>query len=440
MKSTLYKNIVSNATGTAIGSLIQLALIFLLARFLSVHEFAVYLTSVSIVGVGEIGSDFGTRVWATKQFAIVEHPHASLSSSLASKLFFSISLGIVLFLYSPSLLSFPQLLLVLFIAIMQPSTDPFLWYLRGVERLDVEAVVVLGWRFFNAMAIAILAFAGFGVTALLSVWVTANLLRMLLEWRLPMLRPLRRDKTSSILSGNFAVNGMRLIRTVIPIGLAFFLMALYQRVGVLLLGEVADAHAVAIYGAAFTLVASAGFVGTSITVSSFPQLARAIEGQDWKSAEATASRKLRLIMAFFFPACIVGGLIAPLVIRLLYPASYSGAVGIVLALLPGLYISTVNFALKYLLNALALNWIDALSAGVGIITFAAVVVIPGWHLIAEAAGWAWGAGEAVIFIIKWMALLRDGRMRLPVGRHLLLFLLLVGVFLLMREGHVSSLA
>lgn len=429
----LYRNILSNAGATALGSAIQLLLLLALARWLPIEQFAVFITATATVGFGEMASDFGVRIWVTRQFAISSIIDGILGLGLLLKAIFSTLLTLVVLLLPFQLLTTQEALLVALVACTQPSTDPLLWYMRGKERLDIEALISLNWRIVNALLIGLAAWSGQSVPLLLSLWLMSNLLRIMVEWQLPVLGALRR--AALLGSGNVLGQIIQVVRQSFPIGIAFFVMALYQRLGVLMLGVLAAPETVAHFGAAFTLVASAGFAATSITVATFPKLARAVHEENWQEVSAIANRKLRLVSVVFFPSCLLGMYFAPFIVRIVYPSAYVESAVAMVALLPGLYISSINFALKYLMNTIHKNWMDVVSVlfGIGVFLLAVVSADPSQFL--KVVGLAWGLGEASIFITKWAVLKHDARMQsLGLVYHLALFLILVTVMMNIAGG------
>ncbi|HFD80703.1 MAG TPA: hypothetical protein ENK05_09985 [Gammaproteobacteria bacterium] len=427
MLATQYhRNVFSHAGATALGSLVQLALILILSHLLPVTEFASFLTAVALVGLGEMAADVGMRVHAVRLYARDDAVPNVLGPALLAKAGYLLLLLVVVHFLPLNLLNQEQAVLAVLIAATQPSTDPLLWFLRGKERLDVEAAVVLAWRVSSAVLLAGMAYSGSGVTALLLAWFVSNLGRSLLTWIQPALEPLRLrkgDDRDRVISLAWSV-----MRRAFPVGVAFIAMALYHRLGVLLLGELAEPREVAWYGAAFTLVASAGFIATSITASSFPALSRAIETGEWEDAGTVARRKLRWIGTVFFPLCLVTALLAPFLVYILYPDSYAPAARVMVELLPGLYISTINLALKFILNALDRNFADITSVVGGIAFFVATLVLFPSSNLPLLAGLAWSLGEFLIFSIKWLVLMRDGRIRgLLLGWHALGFAALLFV-------------
>jgi hypothetical protein len=81
-------------------------------------------------------------------------------------------------------------MLSVLVAATQPGTDPFLWFLRAKERLDAEAVVVLISRVVMALSMIAAALLGCHLTTLLVIWLTCNVLRILIESRLKIVQPL----------------------------------------------------------------------------------------------------------------------------------------------------------------------------------------------------------------------------------------------------------
>ena len=110
------------------------------------------------------------------------------------------------------------------------------------------------------------------------------------------------------------------------------------------------------------------------------------------------------------PACAIGMLVAPFVIELLFGAKYLAGVNVMIFLLAGLYISIINFTLKYVLNALHKNWSDSASAGLGIVVFCAWMLWPVGTITAERAAIAWGCSETAAFFLKWGTLYLDKRL------------------------------
>lgn len=406
------RNVVSNAAANALGNVTQFALVVVLAHHLKIMGFATYVAAAALVGMGEMFSDFGVRIWAQRQFAIGENLAASLQLAIVTKAVNSLFWGTVLIAIPWGEMTFLQTSLAVCIAITQPSTDPLLWLLRGRERLDLEAAILFGWRITTACMLATVAWLRGTADSILVIWLLLNLLRIGIESRFALIW--------SVVHGLFRTSAIT--RTMVwttlvstaPIGISFALMSLYNRLGVFLIGRTGTPTDVALFGAIFTLVASAGFVGTSITVAGFPRLSRAIEAGRMDESGDIVRQKLTLIGLVFFPACLLGMFVGPGVIRIVYPAQYFRASEAIPLLLAALFISIINFALKFALNALRRNWWDAVSAMLGIVAFAAIYLSTSWRFPPYGAALGWCIGEMVVFLCKSLVLWSDGRISLQV--------------------------
>jgi O-antigen/teichoic acid export membrane protein len=199
---------------------------------------------------------------------------------------------------------------------------------------------------------------------------------------------------------------------VFPIGCAFVLMSLYQRVGVFVLNRIADAASVAVYGTAFSLVTVPGFFAVSVSSALLPRLSRSVHAGAFAETTAILDRGLLLIAALCAAVCVTGVVAAPWVFDLLLPARYYQGHLVMQILLPGLYVSSLSVLLKFCLNALSLNTFDAIASGLGIVVFVLIVVVPHWSVPSWGAAVAWNVGELSIFIARSAVLGRDARVGL----------------------------
>ncbi len=429
------KNVFANVGSVAIGSIIYFIFILSLPRWLSVGGYASFLSATAVVAIGEMASDFGARIWATKQFSFDMNIGRVFWQSLSAKIFYSLLFLSILTIFPIKLLSLQALIIVFFISITQPSTDPFLWYLIAKERLDVESLIQLVWRISNSLVLLLLSYLGNAVMTLLLAWLVMNIIRLIAEFNLSIVRPLKSKLFKNRILKNLFCT--KIIFLVFPIGMAFILMTLYQRLGVLYLGEISNPRVVAIYGVAFTLVSAAGFLAPSITVASFPLLISAMKRNDISESKRILNRKLRLVMSVYIMGFFIGSLISPIVVSSFYDKMYMPSAKVIFLLLPGLYISSINFSLKYLMNALALNWYDAFSASMGIMFFSSLLLGVQWENLALVAGVLWGGGEFVIFIIKYFFLRVKVGVDLVGGlyMHLVIYMVLEMVTLYFYEDY-----
>jgi len=301
------RNIISNISGNAVNSVIQLGLLLVLIRALDDTAYAAFLSASFLVGLLEMASDYGGRIWATREFSVSDSPRAVLIQSVNCKLFYTIVSAAILSLIPFNTLSNTAFVLSVLVACTQPSTDPFLWFLRGRERLDVEAIVVLLSRVLIVIGMIVATLAELGLPVLLVIWLVGNISRMLIESRLAAVRPVLQITARS--SDEYSVAGsgpqqslfatVATIKHVFPVGTAFVLTSLFQRATIFFLDVFATAQDVKIYGTAFKIVNTSGFLATGVFVSSFAMLAKAIDANDLNGVREVVRRKLLLVTMFF---------------------------------------------------------------------------------------------------------------------------------------------
>ncbi|MBI5233837.1 MAG: oligosaccharide flippase family protein [Deltaproteobacteria bacterium] len=421
MSGSFKKNIISNAGAVATSSFTQLLFTVALARYLGLEDFARYVSAVALIAVMEISSDFGTRIWAIRMFALSSHPRPIMRAALHSKLFYSAICAGIVFIMPITGLNFMEKTLSILIAVTQPFTNPFQWYLQGKERMDIDAAVLLVWRVSIPLLLIGLLVMGIGLDGMLLAWFAMNSLMILLESRLRIFTPLFETDGAN----ETKQKGFEVIKMVFPIGASMFLMAIYQRLGVFTLDHIGSHADVAYFGAAFMLVISSTPLTFSIVSASFPMIARSLEEGNLAEYSRISNRMLSLINLFIAAISIIGVFASPFIITMVYGSAYNHSIPVMIALFPGLYISSVNHSLKFILNALHLNWADTgtvvLSMAVFFIIILSVKALP----LPIAAALAWVGGEVAAFSLKWFALKRMGKLHcLRLVRVVVIFILI----------------
>lgn len=412
------KNILSNAGGNALHSAMQLGLLLVLIRILDDHSYAAFLLATFLIGLLEMASDYGTRIWATREFSVTAVPHRILLRSIQSKAFYTVVSACIAAFMPLNTLDSVSFLICVLIASTQPSTDPLLWYLRGRERLDVEAGVVLTFRTLVTITMLICALQGLGLHVMLLVWLAGNIARLATEARFRITAPVfARPSSTDLKTLNGGTRTLpATLSYVFPIGTAFVLTALFQRATVFLLDIFATPQDVKFYGTAFKVVSTSGFVATSIFVSSFPRLAKAISADDTVAIRGVVKRMLSLVTIVFLPVCIFG-ILASIPLSQLVPLNDLSAIArVTVLLMPGLYLSCVNMGLKYTLNAFELNWQDVSAVLVGMVVLVSVTVFHGTFTWSEAAAIGWGAGEGSLLVCRlWLLWKHKRHAGIPCG-------------------------
>ena len=405
-RSQFVVNVLTNAGGNSLNSVMQLLLLLALGRLLGKDVYAAYLSAGAIIGIGEVASDFGTRLWAVRRFAGPEHPGQTLKYCFLNKLVFTLAAACILGLLPLNTLTFSALTLSVLVASTQPSSDPFLWFLRGKDRLDVEAGLVLSCRIAIVVALISAAVLQVPLSVLLLSWLSCNLVRMMVESRLNISQPLfDHSSAADINAGDVWKN----VCDVLPIGISLILAPMFTQSALLFVTMIGSDEDVAQFGTAFKLVLAAGFIGTSIVVSSFARLAKAIQTEDFAAAQQIIRTKLLLVTAALAPICVLGTLLSVPIASTILKPDLASAGAVMVLLMPGLYLSCVNMGAKFTLNAFCLNRQDVTAMLAGFLVFFMVFA---WSLslpLPARGALSWTLGEATVLSCRLTFLKMHGR-------------------------------
>lgn len=397
----------------------QILLITLMGRLASENYFVSFLTAMAVVAIAEHGSDFGLRMWAMSAFATTSKPVSVLIRSLKGKMIFStVMLPILLLLPIPALTGL-QVTLCFLIAVSQPSTDPLHWYLRAHERLDQDAVVLVTWKFFCTSGMAFCLWLGQGLTALLLIWLLANVIRVVVVGAL--FRSLSLSKVKAIINqkdmdkniSESALSSIALCKLAMPTGASFLLMSLNQRVMLIALSLVASTRDVSLFGAAHTLVSQAGFIAIAVALSFMPSLARAHESGSSANFRSLVTQKIIVVCLLVGALSLIGMVASPLIVSIIYGDKYPGASELMLWLWPGLYLWSLSVAARYLLVLKGSRWVDLTGSCLGLVVSLSILFTLSWRLqpsldLAVVAGGAWLVGLLAESAFKIIMLSRSG--------------------------------
>lgn len=410
---------------------LQLILLAFMARVFADEKMSAMFLVIAAIGVLEIAADYGLRIVAVKRLVPESKVAGEFMLILFSKVFVAVLLFIVVMTTGISGLDPMSVVMVLAISITQPNSDPFIWYLRSIERMDREAVFVVSSRILLTVVLLIEAYIDCSLNTLLASWVMINLARLVWEYLSGNLSEIRRRISGELVFLNTAaVYG--LLREMAPIGTAFMLAALLARAPVLIMGfDAQPASEINYIGAALNILSGGMIISTAVVIAGFPALSRAVHEQDWRCADLILREGVGRIGIIVVPATLVGIYMSPWLLSLLFGEMYIVASNLLVTMLIGLYISSINFMLKYLLNSMGQNWRDTLSVLSGLVVFLVMFNMP-FYTGAMAAAVAWVVAEYAILVARLIIVRRRcSQVRAPVAMILspAFLVLVVGVLI-----------
>lgn len=385
-----------------LSALVNVAGMAVLGNTLAAEGYGEYAFYYALVPLIASLSDLGIGAIITREIARDRAAGARLfGDALLVKAAVSGLLLVAVLAAAPLTLDPARALLIALVAataLIDFSQDVGVWVLRGHDRQDLEALLLIASQLvwlggivlcavFHAPLVLFLASASvaFLARAALGLWIVKR--RLYAPVFAPQWARLKR----------LALAGL-------PFGLAMFAVVLYGRVGVLMLKGMATSSDVAFFNVAYMLSQPLGFVSSAFNVSAFPSLSRA-----WSLGPAAVRPLLRRAVKFQFLAALplsvglflLAGRVVPLLLR---GADFQRA-GLALQVMSaGLVPIFLNLMSRYVLTAFdrqrAYLW--AIVAGLIVNVGLGFALIPRFGAAGACA--ALVGGELAVFLVCQRAL------------------------------------
>ena len=391
-----------NTLFLSIGQFTQIALSFILmpvaARYLGDGGFGQYNLATALMYIIFLVNDSGLNTLTTRENARDREQAAvlfgqALFVKIVLIIFCVIALGISQWIYN-----FPRPMAMVvaifaiygvFTSMAQLATGVF----RSFERMEYETIIVI-------LEKAVIT--GLGVYALVH---GASLVTFAAMFAIGGLASL--VASLFIINKKFfrirlqvdAARAKTLLQQALIFGLSMFLVTIYDRVAILLLGKLRTDEMVGWYSAAHKLVALTSFVPSIIANATFPKLSR--ENQAGETMMALFTKGFKYLVFLALPLIAGVSILAAPVIDLIYGPGYEKAASAlrILALttalsslnifLTGLFWATNYQKRMFIFQAIAL----AMNIGLNLI------LIPDYGHIG--AAWASVATEGIMFLLSF---------------------------------------
>lgn len=387
-----------------LGRGLQFALAYLSQRALGADVYGAVTLALAVGFVLSALTDFGVPVIVTREVA--RHPERAprlAATGLAIKAALSLAalLPLALVALSRSVdLRLPTLLLAAAL-LLSSVVDYYGYVLRGLQRVDLEARLILAERvtLFGLGALALMAGAGLPGLALAYLTTSAAFAAI----GHGVLR--RQWGPRAAEAGTPAARA--LLREAAPLGAATFASIAYTRTGVFVLDALTTAGAVGALGVAQRLTEPLAIFPAAILAAVFPALSARQASAGWTQTRRLRARTIALLATAGAGLAAAGWLGAPFLIGWLYQGEYAAAgvpVQILsLALLPAF----VNYALTHFLIAQGRQRLNLIfNLGVFVLNISlCLLLIP--RLDVAGAALATLTSETVLLILCALALRGD---------------------------------
>ena len=224
--------------------------------------------------------------------------------------------------------------------------DFFGYVLRGLQRADLEAWLVLFMRVLTFISGLLALSAHGGLAALATAYLISVVVAVLLSvwW-------LRRRFVPLTLSHARAAQ-WRWLKEALPLGGAIVVSIVYTRLPIFLLDALRGPGEVGVYGVAQKLTEPLSFFPAAVLAAVFPALSAALAQHDIALTRSLRRRTV-VVLSAAGGAVAVGGLaVGPWLIEVLYHAEYIAAASVLQILTLTTLLTFLNYALTHFIVAL----------------------------------------------------------------------------------------
>jgi len=336
-----------NTYFVSIGQFTQLVLSFILvpvaARCLGDEGFGVYSLATAIMVSIFLVNDFGMNTLITREIARDREQTETLyGGALGVKLILGVLCVALLILawqvYNLTLAARTAIGLFSLYGILLSVVQLNYGVFRGFEKMQYETVVlVLEKLLITGLGVFVLV-RGLGLIAFSLVFVGAGVVSLVVSFAL-----VRKNFFSRNLRLNWAV-AKRVFKMSLPLGASFFMITIYDRVNVLMLGAMKSEEVVGWYSAAFKLIAVTNVVPSILVTASFPKMSQDSIGRRAELA-SLFTKGFKYLLFLALPMVAGGILLANKIIHLLYGSEFDNAVPVLRILM---WTAGFNFLNVYL--------------------------------------------------------------------------------------------
>ncbi len=407
------KNVGVTFFGDILGSVLSLALVFAIARYLGDVGLGKYSFALAFSSMFILFSDLGTNVLVIKDVSVDKSKAEKYARNmltlklLLGGLCFSASVVAIIFSGAP----FETVSLVI-IASIAMFFNYFCYLFRALfqafEIFEFDAATKLFEKIMTSGFGLFVLWLGFGVEAVLATQVVSFTLFFLVSFFLVNWKvvPLRFG-----FDWKFMVNILKLS---LPFWLTTLFIYIYARIDIVMLSFITtDFAQVGWYSAAYKLIEALSFIQVGVISAVFPIFSQLYAAKKKEALKEFFSKAFYYLFMIALPLTVGGIMLADRIILFVYGAGFSQAVLSLQILFIALFFIFMNFVMGYLLNASNRGY-----QFTAVVLFAAVlnilvnlVVLPRFGYIG--ASWTTVLSELVNFVLFVFLILRFG-MVLPI--------------------------
>jgi O-antigen/teichoic acid export membrane protein len=335
--------------GEIVSRALSMLFFVILARKIGVSDFGMYSFAFAVASIFLIFADMGLATLLVKEVAKNKATAQEyLSSAFSLKLFVTLALAIIVVaVFSKFALPVmaAAIAIVMLASCLNSTTEPFRNIFLAFERHQYYAAMNIFERVVAVGLGIYLLLNGYGLLAVLWVFVVSYGLNFIgsgiIVWK---------RFTHFSLNLNFR-KWFGLLRKSWPFLLTFLFMAIYYKIGILMLKVMLkDNDPVGWYNSAYGLVEALSFIPLMLVTAVFPSMSR-FHVESKKFLAMLYERAFYYLAIIALPIAFGTTLLAGKIIGFLYTPEYSPAVAVLQLLIWSEVFIFFNYLMGYLLNA-----------------------------------------------------------------------------------------
>ena len=362
-RARIYKNVLSLQLSRILSKVFQVVFLAVAARFLGTGGFGQWSLIFLLVGFFGLIADFGVDRLTVRDVA--RHRESAgryLTNTLVFKSMMLVPstcllLGVVHFLYYPdeSLLTFvahffirPDEALSLYrlalaLLILGVLTSPFSSIIQAYEKIYVLSFIDIGQGLLTSCLGVVLLYLGFGIKALLTLYIVFSLIRFF------VLSFVARGIIGRVRHPVQLLFIRDLVRDAFPFAVLGIVALIHWKVDYFMISKMLGEEELGLYAAAYKVFENIVMIGVTFNAALYPSIS-ALFAQSREKLRRVYSKIQKYFVMVSLPVAVLAFLFAEEIIFFLYGSQYGPSVGVMKVLSLGFTIFFFTIPMRLIIN------------------------------------------------------------------------------------------
>lgn len=361
------KSIVKNTGiyffGEVVSILLSFLLIILIARYLGEVGLGKYSFVFAFVGIFSVLSDFGVSTLMTME---ISKNKSMTQKFLNNMLSLKIILSVIVVTLSSVGIYFTTQPFDIKIGVLFAALAMSFYYIGYIFRVVINVYEVQAYQFLYLISERLIAFLlgifvlykGYGVAALVSIFVFSNFFGLLILY---ILIHKRIEKVKLELDIDFIKNTLK---KSLPFWFTALFMTIYFKIDTVMLSFMKGYGATGLYNASYKIIDSLSFVPFVIITIIFPVMSKFYKNSK-NLLQILYEKSFYYIFLLALPLGIGTTMLASRIILFVYKKTFINSVIVLQILIWALVLMFVNYIMGYLLNSVDKQKLFTFTAGFG---------------------------------------------------------------------------